>query len=99
MKQCDSDDDSITNFFVVIDCSRSLSDKACTLMNEFLLNLVSLIPDEDKDDSSASIIEYGSDTSNVLISYNTAIGLTRSELINLVMNNVNYCGNGTKWCM
>ena len=63
MKLCDLED-SITNFFVAIDRSRSLSNEHCALMNEFLLKLVSLLSDEDEADS-ASIIECGSDTSNV----------------------------------
>ena len=57
MQPCDLDDDSITNFFVAIDRSISLSNEDFTLMNEFLLNLASLLSDEDSDDLSVSIIE------------------------------------------
>ena len=97
MELCDLED-SITNFFVAIHRSRSLSNKYCTLMNEFLLNLGSLLSDEDEADS-VSIIECGIDTSNVPLSYNTATGLARQELFDLVMNNFNYCGNGTWYKM
>ena len=63
MELCDLED-SITNFFVTIDRSRSLSNEHCALMNEFLLKLVSLLSDKDEADS-ASIIECGSGTSCV----------------------------------
>ena len=48
MKPCDLDDDSFANFFVVIDCRRSLSNEDCTIMNEFLLNLVSSLSNKDE---------------------------------------------------
>ena len=48
MEPCDLDDDSIANFLVVVDCNRSLTNEDCTLMNEFLLNLVSSLSDEDE---------------------------------------------------
>ena len=65
-------------------------------MNEFLVNLVSLIADdEDEDDSSVTIVEYGNSDANVLISFDMATRTTRQQLIATVSNNIDYCDSTT----
>ena len=87
--QCNMDNRK--NFVIVVDQSESFGDRTCQEMNEFLLNLVSQLLDENE--SRVSIIEYGA---NVVINFDeVSVGANnkRTLVLNELEREVDYCDN------
>ena len=82
------------NFVIVVDQSESIDDKTCKEMNEYLLNLVSQLLNENE--SRVSIFEYGKNGANVVINldkFSIDDNNRRTLFLNKLEREAGYCDN------